>query len=57
MMLDRPNHLGRVRIIFKIFKTGPICFGRVQIIKISQEKSNLNLTELIWTQPIQFESN
>ena len=41
---------------------GPNHFGQVQIIKISLEKSNLDLTkdaldltQMIWTQPKQFE--
>ena len=29
-------------------------FGHVQILKISPEMSNLNLTKMIWTQPKQF---
>ena len=29
-------------------------FVQVQIIKISPEESNLNLTKIIWTQPKQF---
>ena len=29
-------------------------FGQVQIIKISLEKFNLNLTKIIWTQPKPF---
>jgi hypothetical protein len=32
----------------------PNHFGQVQIIKISPEKSNLNLTKMIWTPPNQF---
>ena len=47
---------------YQSFWTGPICFGWVQIyhsrqvqaIKISPEKSNLNLTKIIWTRPNQF---
>ena len=36
---------------------GPNRFGQVQIIKISPEKSdlNLNLTKIIWTRPKQSE--
>ena len=34
-----------------LFWTGPICFDQVQIIKTSPEKSNLNLTKMIWTGP------
>ena len=34
---------------------GPYHFGQVQIIKISPEKSNLNQTKMIWTQPKQYE--
>ena len=33
---------------------GPNHFGQVQIIKDSPEKSNLNLTRMIRTQPKQF---
>ena len=36
------------------FWTGHIHFVQVQIIKISPEKSNLNLTKMIWTRPTQF---
>ena len=36
---------------------GPIHFGQVQIIKISQDKSNFNLTKMIWTRPKQFGFN
>ena len=36
------------------FWTGHIHFVQVQIIKISPEKSNLNLTKMIWTRPTLF---
>ena len=46
------------------FWSGPICFGRVQIyfgqvqiIKFSSEKSDLNLTKMIWTRPKRFALN
>ena len=54
MILDRPNYFGWVWIILdgsNSFWSGPNHFGQVQIIKISPEKSNLNLTKMIWTQP------
>ena len=46
---------------YQSFWTDPICSGWAQIIlersklgiQISQEKSNLNLTKMIWTQPKQ----
>ena len=44
-ILNLLNHFGRVPIIL----SDPIRFGRVQIIKTSPEKSNLNLTKIIWT--------
>ena len=40
-VLDRSN----------LFWSGPNHFGQVQIIKISPEKYNLNLTKMIWAQP------
>ena len=52
-----PNHLGRVRIVLdgsNSFWSGPNHFGQVQTIKISPEKSNMNLTKMIWTRPKQF---
>ena len=36
------------------FWFGPNHFGQVQTIKISPEKSNMNLTKMIWTQPKRF---
>ena len=36
-----------------LFWSGLNHFGQVQIIKISPEKSNLNLTKMIWTRPKQ----
>ena len=38
----------------KSFWLGTNHFGQVQIIRISQEKSNLNLTKIIWTRPKRF---
>ena len=52
IILDRPNNFGRVPIVLdgsNSFWSGPNHFGQVQIIKISPEKSNLNLTKTIWT--------
>ena len=46
MILDRPNHLGRVPIVL----VNPKHFGQVQIIK-SPGSSNLNLIKMIWTRP------
>ena len=57
MILDRPNDFGQVQIVMdgsNLFWSGPNHFGQVQIIKISPEKSNLNLTKMIWTRPKQF---
>ena len=36
------------------FWSDPNHIGQVQIIKNSPEKSNLNLTKIIWTQPKRF---
>ena len=50
IILDRPNNFGRVPIVLdgsNSFWSGPNHFGQVQIIKISPEKSNLNLTKTI----------
>ena len=52
IILDRPNNFGRVPIILdgsNLFYTGPNDFAQVQIMKISPEKSNLNLTKMICT--------
>ena len=52
MILDRPNDFGQVQIVMdgsNLFWSGPNHLGQVQIIKISPEKSNLNLTKMIWT--------
>ena len=62
-----PKWFWTVQIVldgYKLFWSGPIRFGQaqiildrfgqVQIIKISPEKSNLNLTKMIWTRPKQF---
>ena len=57
MILDCPNHFGQVPIVLDSFCLGPNNFGQVQIITISQEKSNLNLTKIIWAQPKQFGHN
>ena len=57
MILDRPNDFGRLPIILdgpNLFWSGSNHFGQVQIIEISPEKSDLNLTKIIWTQPKQF---
>ena len=58
LILDRQNNFGRVPIILNgpnLFWSGSNHFGQVQIIKISPEKSNLNLTKRIWTRPEQLE--
>ena len=60
MILDRLNHFGRVPIILgrsNLFWLGPNHFGQAEIIKISPEKSNMNLTKMIWTRPKQFALN
>ena len=47
-----PNNFGRVPIVLdgsNSFWSGPNHFEQVQIMKISPEKSNLNLTKMIWT--------
>ena len=57
MILDQPNHFGRVPIVLdrsKLFWSDSNHFGPVQIIKNSPEKSNLNLTKMIWTRPKRF---
>ena len=52
MSFDCSNHFGRVSIVLdepNLFWLGPnVHFGQVQIMKIGQEKSNLNLTKIIW---------
>ena len=56
MILDCPNNFGKAPIVLdgsNSFWSGPNYFGQVQIIKISPEKSNLNLTKRIWTRPKQ----
>ena len=56
MILDRPNNFGRVPMVLNrsnLFWSDPNHFDQFQIIKISPEKSNLNLTKMIWTQPKQ----
>jgi hypothetical protein len=57
MILDCPNHFGLVQFVLvgsNLFWLGLDHFGWVQIIKISPQKSNLNLTKMIWTWPKQF---
>ena len=57
IILDRPNHFGRVPIVLdgsNSLWSGPNHFRQVQIIKNSPEKSNLYLTKMIWTQPKRF---
>ena len=57
IILDHPNDFGKVPIVMdgsNLFWSGPNHFGLVEIIKISPEKSNLNLTKMIWTWPKQF---
>ena len=57
MILDPLNHFGQIPIALKgcnSFWSGANHFEQVQIIKISPEKSNLNLTNIIWTQPKRF---
>jgi hypothetical protein len=56
MFLDRPNHFGQVPIILNksnLFWLAPNHFEQAQIMNISPEKSNLNLTKIILTQPKQ----
>ena len=46
------NDFWAVKIIlvkYQSFQSGPNHFGQVHIVKISPEKSNLNLTKVIWT--------
>ena len=57
MILDCPNHFGRVLIVLdrsNSFWLGPNHFEKIQIIRFGPENSNLNLTTTIWTQPKQF---
>ena len=42
-----------ILVEYQLFCTNPIRFGRVQIIKISPEKYNLDPTKTIWTLPKQ----
>ena len=61
------NYFGLSKSFWSItkFLDGPICFGLVKIIlirsklyiKISREKSNLNLIKIIWTWPKRFGHN
>ena len=56
MILDRPNYFGWVRIVLDGSNSFWSCsnhFGKVQIIKISPEKSNMNLNKMIWSWPKQ----
>ena len=56
MILDRPNHFGRLPIVLdwsNLFWSGPNHFGNIQIIKIIPEKFDLNLTKMVWIQPEQ----
>ena len=49
-----PNHFGwvqKVLVGYKSLWSGSNHFGQVQTINISLEKSNLNLTKMIWTRP------
>jgi hypothetical protein len=53
-----PKLFWTVQIIlveYQSFWTCPIRFKQVQIKKICPEKSDLNLTKMIWTQPNQIE--
>ena len=53
-----PNNFGQVPIVFdESNSSGQNNFGQVQIIKISPEKSDLNLTKMIWTWPKWFGSD
>ena len=62
-----PRWFWSVQIIFGLvpiawlrsnsFWSGPNHYGQVQIIKISLEKSNLNLTKILWPRPKQFGPN
>ena len=57
MILDRPMLFGRVLIVLNrsnSFWSCPNHFEQVQNIKVSQDKSNLNLIKMIWTKPKQF---
>ena len=54
IILDHPNQFGWVPIVLdgpNLFWSGPNHFGQIQIIKISPEKSNVNLTKMIWIWP------
>ena len=54
MILDCPNHFGRVPIVLdwsNSFWWGPNHFESIQIIKFGPQKSNLNLTKIIFIQP------
>ena len=51
---------GRVPIVWlrsNSFWSGPNHYGQVQIIRISLEKSNLNLTKILWPRPKKFGPN
>ena len=52
IFLDHPKSFDRVPVVLdrsNLFWPSPNHFGHVQILKISPEKSNLNLTKMIWT--------
>ena len=52
-----PKWFWTVQIILlwhQLFWMGLNHFGKVQIIKVSPEKPNLNLTKMIWAWPKQF---
>ena len=54
IILDRPNYLVEYQIGLdgtNLFWSGSNHIGQVQIIKISPEKYDLNLTKIIWAQP------
>ena len=60
MILDWPNYFGRLPIVLdgsNFFGQDPNHFGQLQIIRISPEKSNWNLTKMIWTCPKQIGPN
>ena len=57
MVLDHPNNFGQLTNVLdrsNSFWSGPNHLVQVQNIKISPEKSNLNLTKMIWIRTKQF---
>ena len=48
LLIPCPKLFWTVQITLFEYQLGPICFSRVQIIKIIADKSNLNLTKMIW---------